>query len=104
MVPAAAETALIDTDSVNAFFRDVMAKEWGARVDSTMRALQMKESTLARLAGTSPQTISKIRNGQVLPRESLRVAVAVALLAEPGQLFPMPNKARILAAIGAGAP
>lgn len=95
------ETALIDTDSVRTFFRDVVAREWGIRVDQQMRALHMNESRLARLAGTTPQTISKVRAGEMVAREPLRIAIAVALLAEPGQLFPMPPKARILEAVGA---
>lgn len=98
-----AETACIDTAQVRAFFRDVVAREWGIRVDQQMRALRMSESRLARLAGTTPQTISRVRSGEVVAREPLRIAIAVALLAEPGQLFPMPPKARILDAIGAGA-
>lgn len=98
----AAESALIDTDRVNTFLRDVIAREWGIRVDTTMRVLGMSESKLARLAATSPQTIHKVRMGEIVPRETLRIAIAVALLAEPAQLFPMPAKARVLEAIGAG--
>lgn len=76
-----------------------MAREWGIRVDERMKALGIKEADLARGAGTTPQTIHKIRTGQMVPREYLRVMIALVLCAEPGDLFPPATRARVLGAV-----
>lgn len=85
------------SDGVRAFYKTTVAREWGIRVDERMRTLKIREADLARMAGTTPQTIHKVRTGKLMPREYLRVMIALALAADPGDLFPAPTRERILA-------
>lgn len=89
------------SDSVRAYYRSTVAREWGIRVDERMKTLRMKEADLARQAGTTPQTIHKVRKGELMPREYLRVMIALALAADPGDLFPAPSRERLLEAVPA---
>lgn len=91
--------AIVDQAAVRRFYRETMAREWGIRVDERMKSLGVKEADLARLAGTTPQTIHKIRTGKLAPREYLRVMIAFSLATEPGDLFPAATRARVLAAV-----
>lgn len=87
--------AVLDGDAVRKHLQEDLPKAWGARVDERMRTLGMRNVQLAVRANTTAQTISKVRAGELVPRDYLRVMIAAALATTPEQLFPMPTMAEI---------
>lgn len=72
---------------------EMLAKErWGSRLDAVIRSRQLRSADLAALADTTPQTIDKIRSGDIVPRDYLRFAIAMALGCEVDDIFPMPTR------------
>jgi transcriptional regulator with XRE-family HTH domain len=71
---------------------------WSNRLDSRMQALGVSVGDLADIAGTSYQTIWKIKRGDIYPREYLRVSIALALGAGVDDLFPMPSRDELVKA------
>jgi transcriptional regulator with XRE-family HTH domain len=88
-------TPIIDRDRLRRF----MAREgrvWGAGVRSRRRSLGLTLEQLAGLADTTPQTIHKIERGTIVPRDDLRIALALALADEVDALFPMPDRKTVM--------
>jgi len=61
-----------------------------------MKALNLNNAQLAVRAATTPQTISKIRKGELYPRDHMRLMIAAALATTTEQLFPMPSWSSVL--------
>lgn len=72
---------------------------WANRLDARMQGLGVSTQALADGAGTTYQTIWKVLRGEIYPKEYLRIAIALALGAEVEEIFPMPNRAKIVDAI-----
>lgn len=70
---------------------------WANRLDARMEAMGLGTQHVADAVGTTYQTIWKIRRGELYPREYLRIAIALAMGADPDQLFPMPTREAIVA-------
>lgn len=85
----------LDPEVVRRYLQDDLPKVWGARVDERMKALGLKNVQIAVLAGTTAQTVTKVRNGDIAPRDYLRVMLAAALATTPDALFPMPTMTEI---------
>lgn len=85
----------LDSDAVRAHLSKVLPIAWGARVDARMTALGLNNAQVAVLANTSQQTVSKVRKGDLVPRDYLRIMLAAALSTTPDQLFPMPSMIEI---------
>lgn len=64
-----------------------------------MQALGVSTQRLADSVGVPYQTVWKLRRGDIYPREYLRIALAMALGAEVSDLFPMPDRAKLLEAV-----
>lgn len=67
---------------------------WGSKVKNRRESLGL---TLAQVVEISEgalraQTLSKIERGELEPRDYLKLAIAVALLTEVEELFPMPSR------------
>jgi DNA-binding XRE family transcriptional regulator len=80
-------------------FRRFMLREarvWGGRVKERRKSLGLTLEQLAELAFTTPQTIHKVEQGQIVPRDHLRLSIAFALAREPEELFPLPSRAAVL--------
>lgn len=72
---------------------------WANRLRAHMDALGISTQDLAEAADTTYQTIWKILRGELYPRESLRISIALALGADLDRLFPMPTAAQLAAAV-----
>lgn len=88
-------SATLDSDAVRIYLAKVLPLAWGSRVDERMKALGLNNAQVAVLAGTTGQTVSKVRSGDIVPRDYLRVMLAAALSTTPDQLFPMPSMVEI---------
>lgn len=67
------------------------ANTWGPAVKARRTSLGLTLEQLGHLTDTAPQTIHKIETGALTPRDHLRYALALALMVEPGDLFPTPG-------------
>jgi hypothetical protein len=56
-----------------------------------MDELPLNGAQVAVLAGTTAQTVSKVRSGELIPRDHLRVMLALALGTTPETLFQLPS-------------
>lgn len=86
---------VITGDSLRRF----MAREarlWGSRVKARRKLLDLTLEQVAGLAFTTPQTIFKIEEGEIVARDHVRLAVAFALGCEPDELFPVPTRAAVM--------
>lgn len=82
-----------------AAFRRYMNREarvWGARVHARRTHLGWSLDKAAKLAFSSPQTLSKVERGEIVARDHLRLAIAFALMCEPAELFPLPSRQAVL--------
>jgi transcriptional regulator with XRE-family HTH domain len=68
----------------------------GIRVKARRKALELTLEQAAELAFTTPQTIFKIEEGQIVARDHVRLAIAFALGCEVNDLFPAPKRADVL--------
>lgn len=62
--------------------------ESGRRVRHGRSILGMSAPALAEMTGLTPESISRIERGLQAPRDSARIAIAVALLTEVDVLWP----------------
>lgn len=85
----------LDADAVRQHLKQALPPIWGARVDQRMLDLGFNNAQVAAMADTTPQTISKVRRGDIIPRDYLRITIAAALRTSPEKLFPMPSMAEI---------
>lgn len=86
-------------DKVRDYVARDVAAGWGRRVEERMTALGLRNVQLAKLSDTTPQTVLKIRRGELVPRDSLKIAIAAALGTAPADLFPLPDPREVEAAI-----
>lgn len=91
---------LHDLDVLRAYI-DRESRSWGRLVRSRREDLGLTLDQVAKLAGTTAQTIQKIEKGQIQPRDHLRLALAFALSTEVDRLFPMPDRATVAREVGA---
>lgn len=89
----------LDPEAVREHLNERLPAAWGARVDERMTSIGMNNAQLAVLSGTTPQTISKVRKGELVPRDYLRVMIAAALGTTTDHLFRMPDLKEIEASI-----
>lgn len=68
----------------------------GIRVKSRRKALDLTLEQTADLAFTTPQTVFKIEEGQIVARDHVRLALAFALGCEVDELFPNPTRAAVI--------
>lgn len=90
---------VLDAEHVRDYLAQRLPIEWGTRVDERMKALNMRNAQLAVRAATTPQTISKLRSGTLIPRDYLKVMVAASLGTTVEALFPMPTTLQVSEAI-----
>lgn len=89
---------LIDHDQL----RRYVAEErhaWGLRVLERRKQLGMSQADVASLLGVRVQTISKIERGEIVPRDYLRIALAMALSVEVSELFFVATRSEITRAV-----
>lgn len=85
---------LLHPERLKALMAD-WSRECGARVQERRKALDWSQSQLSALSGVEVQTISKIENGQINPRDRVKVSIADALLCEVDELFRYPERRRV---------
>lgn len=81
----------VDRDAVRAYLRTETAA-WGQNVRARRKAAGLTLEHVAQLADTTPQTVHKVERGQIIPRDDLRLALALALFCEVADLFPAPTR------------
>lgn len=69
----------------------VDGKSWGTRCRERRLDLGLKQSDVAELTGHEQQTISKIENDEIRPRDTTKEVLARALGTHVGELFPWPR-------------
>jgi transcriptional regulator with XRE-family HTH domain len=96
--PASEFRPVVSTAALRRAF-DAWAKDnWSARLDAVILARPpLRTAHVARMADTTPQTIDKIRSGEIIPKEYLRYAIAIALGCEVEALFPAPTREELFA-------
>lgn len=71
------------------------SRSWGQLVLARRKTLHWTLATVAARADTTPQTVHKVERGEIVPRDDLRLALAMALMTEVGDLFPQPDHATV---------
>lgn len=74
-----------------------LAGEWGQKVKTRRAQLGLTQAQLAELGGMTQQTVSNLEAGLHIPRDDIKVMVARALGTSPGELFPWPPMAELVA-------
>lgn len=77
------------------------AEESGERHRTQRRNLGFDQTDVADLAGVANTTVSKIELGLVIPKESVRHALACALLCEVEDIWPPLRRSYVMAVAGA---
>lgn len=85
---------LINPEQLRAYV-DREARMWGRMVRQRREDLGLTLAQVAGLAGTNAQTVHKIENAVITPRDHLRIALAMALSTEVDRLFPFPSRETI---------
>lgn len=86
--------ALLDEVRLREAIR-IWARESGNRMQVRRIALKHTQDSLADAVGVRAQTISKAELGVIVPKDSVRVAIAAALLCEVQEIWPYPDRAYI---------
>lgn len=73
------------------------AKTCGELVRARRKALGLTLEQTSPIVGVPVQTLSKIERGQIVARDYLRAALAVALVCEVSDLFPPLTRAELVA-------
>lgn len=68
------------------------AKACGGRMRSRRELLGFTLADLARYSSTTLQTISRAERGELVPRDHLKAAIALALLDDMSNLWPWPSR------------
>lgn len=84
-------TPAVDRVAVRAYLRTETAT-WGRNVHERRKELGLTLDHVAMLADTTPQTVHKVEHGQIVPRDELRLSLALALFCEVADLFPAPTR------------
>jgi DNA-binding XRE family transcriptional regulator len=69
-----------------------LAGLWGPRVGRLRAEAGLSQLALARRCAVSQQTISKLERGRIVPTDPLKLRIAHALQADPGELFGWPDQ------------
>lgn len=96
---AAAQSDL-DTESLRSYFTGEWAQECGARVRARRKAFGWNQQQLATRVGVRTTAISKIENGDIVPRDYRRFALADVLKCNVQDLYPWPSR-KLLASYAA---
>lgn len=80
-------TAILDERRLRAAVR-TWAEDCGRRMQQRRKSLKLSQSQLALLAGVGNSTISKAEIGVIVPKDTVRLAIAAALLCEVSDLWP----------------
>jgi transcriptional regulator with XRE-family HTH domain len=64
----------------------------GSRVTRRRRALGLTQTELADLCSLTQQTISKIENNSIVPRDKVKFLLADKMLCSVDSLFPWPKR------------
>lgn len=86
---------LVDQDKLRKLLRQE-ARLWGRSVFARRDSLHLTLDQVAQLAGTTSQTVHKVERGEIVARDHLRIALALALGTTVEALFPMPDRAMII--------
>lgn len=81
-----------DLDRLRQQFLNVETKRWGANVKRRRLAMNLNQEQLSRIVGCTLQTISKVERGEIVPRDYLKAAIALATATEVDELFPYPTR------------
>lgn len=76
---------------------DDWSRQCGRRLQARRKALGWNQTKLAELAGVTTPSISKFELGIVVPRDSVRLAVACALLCEVADIWTPMERAFVTA-------
>jgi len=87
-------TTRIDREALKGFMGPDgdWAKQCGLRVRKRRELLLFSLADLARYAETTLQTISRVERGELVPRDHLKGAIALALLDDMNNLWPWPTR------------
>lgn len=87
----------MDTIGIRLHVTEELARQWGENVAKRRDDLRLNQRGLAELigGGVAVQTISKLERGEIVPRDYLKIAIALALQIEVDDLFPMPDRKRL---------
>lgn len=85
----------LSADALNKYVQRE-ARIHGIRCKTRRKALKLTLEQTADLAFTTPQTIFKIEEGQIVARDHVRLALAFALGCEVKDLFPLPSRADVM--------
>lgn len=69
---------------------------WGASVKARRTQLDLSQDELALVSGVTQQTISNLELGKGLPRDDIKIALALALGTSPAVLFPWPDMSELV--------
>lgn len=94
-------SAVVNAHDIRKAFDQLAKERWGSRLDAVMGARKMRNAQLAVLADTTPQTIAKVRQGLIVPKEYLRYSIAMALGCDVPDIFPLPTRAELLERLNA---
>lgn len=89
--------ALLNEDRLRLVVRD-WARESGRRLAARRSSAPFRwsQQQLAELTGVTVGTISKAELGVIIPKDSVRMAIAVALLCEVDDIWPYPERSLVL--------
>lgn len=73
----------------------------GAVIAAKRAEQQIRPTVFAALLGVPLQTLHKIEKGQMVPRDHLKAAIALALDVDLDELYGWPSNAEILRAVAA---
>ncbi len=91
----AAATPLLDLSALRAHLSGEWVRSCGQRVRHRRESFGWSQASLGALVGVGVTTVSKIENGEIAPRDYLRLALAQALGCAVEDLYPWPSKHRI---------
>lgn len=69
---------------------------WGLALKSERQALSLTREQLAAMVGTTHQTIGRIEQGQLNPRDHVKAAIAVALGTQVETVFAWPSLSELV--------
>lgn len=74
------------------------AQESGRRMQARRKLLELSQAQVAAAIGVRATTVSKAELGQIVPKDSVRMAIAAVLLCEVDDIWPYPDRATVMAA------
>lgn len=91
----------IDGEAIRAITgpKSPWAKQCGKRVEKRRADLRFSRAQVARGAGATEMTIFRIERGELVPRDYLRLALAMTLFCEVDDLWPAMTRQEISKAL-----